>query len=168
MNSDDAQDSKMTRSRFRPQEDELLRLLVSQSETRCWTKIASQLPGRNVRQCRDRWNHYLSRTPHAGQWTPEEDALLRTKAVGRPWEWQQMADFFPNRSERDVQMRWALIKRGPKKGEEDPGGTDTQSTAVAPAPETPAPAPSAPSESPDLGDSLWWSFWDGPYSFSFT
>jgi hypothetical protein len=59
----EAQGGKTTRSRFRPHEDDLLRVLVSQSETLCWAEIASQLPGRNVRQCRDRWNHYLSRTP---------------------------------------------------------------------------------------------------------
>jgi hypothetical protein len=48
------------RSRFIPEEDELLKRLVAQYGTKDWHRIQEVLPDRNVRQCRDRWNHYLA------------------------------------------------------------------------------------------------------------
>jgi hypothetical protein len=118
-----------------------------------------------VRQCRDRWNHYLSRTPPAEEWTPEEDELLRTKAVERWWEWKQVANFFPTRSERDVQRRWAIIRRAPKKSQE---GQTEEVTEEKPAAAAAAPGTTAENETVEVADSVWWSFWEGPYGFSFS
>lgn len=38
----------------------MLAVLVSHHGLDAWPRIASLLPGRNVRQCRDRWNHYVA------------------------------------------------------------------------------------------------------------
>jgi hypothetical protein len=48
------------RSRFGREEDQLLTELVMRPGLKSWAWIASQLPGRNLRQCRDRWNHFLA------------------------------------------------------------------------------------------------------------
>jgi hypothetical protein len=47
------------RMRFKPDEDRILMDLVMRYGCDSWSWIASRLPGRNARQCRDRWNHYL-------------------------------------------------------------------------------------------------------------
>jgi hypothetical protein len=47
------------RTRFKPDEDRALTELVYRHGVQNWHRIASLMPRRNARQCRDRWNHYL-------------------------------------------------------------------------------------------------------------
>jgi hypothetical protein len=56
-------EGRIRRFRVHPIEDLALRELVLVHGLTAWPMIASRLPGRNARQCRDRWNHYLSRLP---------------------------------------------------------------------------------------------------------
>jgi hypothetical protein len=50
---------RIRRSRFTREEDQILMNLVSRHGLNSWHRIAGGMPGRNCRQCRDRWNHYL-------------------------------------------------------------------------------------------------------------
>jgi hypothetical protein len=49
------------RFKFIPEEDELLKRLVIEYGTNDWERIAAFFPDRNVRQCRERWTHYLAK-----------------------------------------------------------------------------------------------------------
>jgi hypothetical protein len=100
--------SEITRFKFRPEDDQTLRDLVDQFGTNSWVEIARVMPGRNVRQCRDRWNHYLSRNASV-PWTSEEDALLvrMVETYGR--KWARLATFFPNRTDFSLKARWSQI-----------------------------------------------------------
>jgi hypothetical protein len=85
-------------------------MLVERGGTSSWCEIASNLPGRNARQCRDRWNHYLcksSTTP----WTAEEDRILLEKAQELGFRWTQIARCLPHRSDTDVRARCDLLSR---------------------------------------------------------
>ena len=75
------------RSGFTPQEDCLLIDLVAQFGNDSWTTIASYMEKRNARQCKDRYNSYLSPTINKGPFTEEEDDLLRKKynEIGPKW-----------------------------------------------------------------------------------
>jgi hypothetical protein len=85
---------QLHRSRFRPDEDRLLYQLVQQFGLSDWRSIAVRLPGRSIRQCRDRWQHYLATSALYTPWTPDEDQLLqligsapeRTLALNVPWK----------------------------------------------------------------------------------
>jgi hypothetical protein len=55
----------------------------------------------------------------------------------------------------------------PKRGEHEQVEVSTEQKPTS-VPPTPAVAPSAANEIPDLADSLWWSYWEGPYGFSFS
>jgi hypothetical protein len=46
--------------RFTPDEDDCLYQLVDEFGINNWNEIVARMPGRNWRQCRDRWKHYLS------------------------------------------------------------------------------------------------------------
>jgi hypothetical protein len=68
------------------------------------------LPGRNVRQCRDRWFHYLADLPSRCRWSINEDILLRRvmrRFGGSP---KQVMAFFPDRTLQEVRWRWNFIK----------------------------------------------------------
>ena len=56
------------------EEDDLVRRIVEEQgvgEVR-WSVIASQLPGRVGKQCRERWYNHLSPTVNKQPWTQQE------------------------------------------------------------------------------------------------
>jgi hypothetical protein len=112
MEMEERNNSKCSRSRFRQHEDELLQHLVFQHGTHAWRKIAKHLPGRNVRQCRDRWNHYLAPSVKMPGWTSDEDAILQARVLEFGVDWERIVLFFPARNPLDVQQRWILISHG--------------------------------------------------------
>jgi hypothetical protein len=96
---------------FSTAEDQKLIELVTFLGGSDWSAIAQQMPGRNARQCRDRWKGYLSPTISTGAWTPEEDDLLMQKwhAVGP--RWSLIATTLNGRSEVSVRNRLQLLCR---------------------------------------------------------
>ena len=64
-------------------EDGRLRSLVSGHGIQQWALVASQMPGRNGKQCRERWHNHLDGTVNKAEWTEEEDqALLDAHSQG--------------------------------------------------------------------------------------
>jgi hypothetical protein len=101
------QGRKIVRSRFRAEEDARLRVLVSQLGTEAWTEIAGQMPGRNIRQCRDRWTHYLADMPVTAAWTVTDDTLLRRMLAAVGPRCEHLALLFPDWMANDAHRRWA-------------------------------------------------------------
>ena len=57
-------------------EDAQLVELVGQYGGKHWARIASMLPGRTGKQCRERWCNNLDPSLKKGAWTPEEDETI--------------------------------------------------------------------------------------------
>jgi hypothetical protein len=93
------------REKFVPEEDARLRQLVSVYGTNSWEVIAAGVPGRNARQCRERWKHYLSSETQTA-WTEDEDRqlYLRMEQIGP--RWTILASFFPGRTDIQIKNRW--------------------------------------------------------------
>lgn len=92
--------------KFTAQEDELLKTLVQQEGPHKWSKIATKMPGRTAKQCRDRFQNYLNPSLTNGQWTVEEDQLLFQKIGEYGKKWKLISKFFPNRSHNNVKNRY--------------------------------------------------------------
>lgn len=103
------------RAKFTQSEDELLIKLVETIGTNDWQSISHQMPGRNPRQCRDRWQNYLSPDVVNGPWTSEEEELLVKKFEELGPSWKQIAMFFPTRTDINIKSRWHLRERRLKK-----------------------------------------------------
>ena len=58
------------------EEDAQIAALVLQYGTRSWSTIASHLPTRSGKQCRERWHNHLDPVINKGEWSEEEDARL--------------------------------------------------------------------------------------------
>ncbi|MDR2371807.1 MAG: hypothetical protein LBD60_01515 [Puniceicoccales bacterium] len=97
------------------QEDARLRALVWQFGTNNWKEIAFHIPGRTVRQCRDRWFNYLAPNLNFSVWTPEEDALGAQKVDELSCKWELIAGLFPGRSGQHCKNRWHLLQRREQK-----------------------------------------------------
>jgi hypothetical protein len=98
--------AKTRREKFLPEEDARLRHLVAERGTNSWDAVAAELPGRNPRQCRERWKHYLSGARVKTPWWPEEDQLLYDKMRALGPRWTTLATFFPGRTDIEVKSHW--------------------------------------------------------------
>lgn len=108
---------KKPRIKFTEEEDLKLRQLVEIIGEEDWQMISLQMPGRNSRQCRDRWKNYLAPEVVNGPWTDEEEELLVKKYEEFGPCWKRIAAFFPTRTDINVKSRWHLRERRIKKEE---------------------------------------------------
>lgn len=81
---------------FSPEEDEMLRKIVCLFGAKNWKLIATMIPGRTPRQCRDRYANYLAPGFIHKQWSAEEDLILAEKYKICGPKWTQMKQFFLN------------------------------------------------------------------------
>lgn len=102
---------KIHRSKFTESEDQYLLALVNRFGTKSWSTISSIMRSRTSRQCRDRWNHYLSPTTNKDDWSTEEDEVIieQLKKVGKQWTY--IASLLPGRTSIAVRNRSCKLAR---------------------------------------------------------
>jgi hypothetical protein len=96
---------------FTAQEDMVLKNLVAEFGEDNWNLIASRIPARNPRQCKDRWTNYLSPGVTMIPWTPEEDDRLIAKVQEFGRRWVRIAEFFPMRTDVHIKNRYIVLQR---------------------------------------------------------
>jgi hypothetical protein len=108
------------------------------------------MAGRNPRQCRERWRHYLSPTVSLTPFTPYEDALLRNKYAAMGPKWKAMATHFYGRTDIMLKNRWLLLDRHQKRAETSPlaQSVPNEHPRILPANERHDPAPVEPETLP--------------------
>jgi hypothetical protein len=99
------------KARFCAGEDAMLKNLICEKGPTDWDWIASRMPGRNIRQCRERWSNYLSPAVNQRPWTRDEDLLLLAKVQEHGFLWKLIPTFFNSRTDINVKSRWNLIQR---------------------------------------------------------
>ena len=85
-----------------PNEDQQLVDLVKQYGGKHWARIASMLPGRTGKQCRERWCNNLDPSLKKGAWTAEEDATILALHAKLGTRWAEIAKSLPGRSDNSV------------------------------------------------------------------
>jgi hypothetical protein len=103
------------KSRFTTEEDHMLVSLIQNFGTRNWNFISSFMKNRNPRQCKERWELFLS--PHIDhrEWTKEEDDLLIFKRMQLGTQWVLITLSFPRRTEVSVRNRWKYLQKSQQK-----------------------------------------------------
>jgi hypothetical protein len=92
-------------------EDQALTACIQKFGTSNWSVIASALPGRTGKQCRERWTNQLDPNLNRDDWTPQEDSTLcfHQKACGNCWS--KITVFLPRRSANAIKNRWCWLSR---------------------------------------------------------
>jgi hypothetical protein len=103
------------RRKFSAAEDDSLKDLVNKYGEDDWIKIASQIPNRSVRQCRERWNHYLAPPLVLCQWTKEEEELLARQVLEHGHQWKIFESLFPGRTDINIKNHYRVMLRREQK-----------------------------------------------------
>lgn len=104
-----------------PEEDELLRQVLDElgganAEVHSkWSTVASRIPGRSAKQCRERWCYNLDPSICKGPWTTEEDSLLLNSHAVLGNRWAHIASKLPGRTENSVKSRFKSLARAQKR-----------------------------------------------------
>lgn len=98
------------RSKFTAQEDRQLLILVEIYKFN-WKKISIEMKNRSVRQCKERYYHYLSPNINKNDWSHEEDVLLLSSVEKYGKKWKALESLFNNRTEVDIRNRFNILSR---------------------------------------------------------
>jgi hypothetical protein len=103
--------SGVKKTKWTPEEDNLLSESVHEHGMANWTLIAQSVPGRNGKQCRERWTNQLCPSLNKENWTHQEDITLLQQQRIYGNVWSQVARYLPGRSANSVKNRWSWLSR---------------------------------------------------------
>lgn len=92
-------------------EDDALRQAIALHGTRNWSMVATMVPGRNGKQCRERWSGKLNPNLAKEAWTPEEDEQLIKLHNDLGNKWAIIGTYLPGRSRISLRNRWGWHMR---------------------------------------------------------
>ncbi|KAJ6251451.1 transcription repressor myb5 [Anaeramoeba flamelloides] len=102
----------LKKGKWTQEEDGLLIKYVKKFGDSQWVRLASKIPNRNSKQCRERWKNQLDPKIKRTPWTVDEDRILIERHIEFGNKWSNLKQFLPGRSANNIKNRWnAGLKR---------------------------------------------------------
>ena len=100
-----------SKNKFTPEEDKIILELAKPDVDNDWDEISNHLENKTSRQCKDRWNNYLSPNLSLDEWSIDEDEYLLEKYAEYGPKWKVLLSFFQNRSINNIRNRCMKLLR---------------------------------------------------------
>lgn len=108
----ESEGARKVRGRWTAEEDDHLASLVHEHGTRNWRAVASHLPGRLPKQCRERWHNQLDPTVRKDGLSAEEWKILHEAHAKYGNKWAEIVKVLPGRTANHVKNQWnTMIRR---------------------------------------------------------
>jgi hypothetical protein len=103
--------TRKVKTKWSEEEDDLLMKAVQVYGTKKWSDVSTLVPGRNPKQCRERWISHLDPTlKHESFDNIEDELILKYYKIFGP-EWAKISKFLPGRSSIAIKNRYNLFCR---------------------------------------------------------
>ena len=102
---------KHVKSPFTTEDDIRLAKIVTENPNMKWEDVAAMMGDRNVRQCKERWENYLSPNVNKTPFSHAEDVLLLKKLNEIGKKWRIIAKSFDNRTDISLKSRFKVLSR---------------------------------------------------------
>ncbi len=102
-----AQQNVTMKKKWSAEEDKKLVDFVAKHGTKKWSVIATELPGRNGKRCRERWINQLNPAISKAPWSEDEDRIILTyQRDGAGGQWTKMSQLMVGRTDNAIKNHW--------------------------------------------------------------
>ena len=120
--------SRKAKAKWSENEDMLLEESVKVHGARNWIAVSSLVPGRNAKQCRERWTSQLDPSINHMEFSMEEDETIQQQYKIHGRQWAKIAVSLTGRSPIAIKNRFNLLTRHKEHKQKYGGGKMEQSS----------------------------------------